>query len=65
MHVYAMFNGWDCHYFVQENIVNEFLDSKNTDTAIKAIKDIKGPRYEIAQSYTFVLLTFYLGILTN
>lgn len=48
MHVYAMFNGWNCHYFVKENIVNEFLDSKNTDTAIKAIKDIKGPRYEIA-----------------
>lgn len=31
--------------FLQENIVTEFLESKNTDPAVKAAKDIKGPRY--------------------
>ena len=31
--------------FVQENIVANFLESKDIDVAIKAVKDIKGPRY--------------------
>ena len=30
--------------FLQENIVAEFLESKNIDPAVKAAKDIKGPR---------------------
>lgn len=31
--------------FVQENIVANFLESKDIDVATKAVKDIKGPRY--------------------
>lgn len=31
--------------FVQENIVANFLESKDIDVAAKAVKDIKGPRY--------------------
>lgn len=30
---------------VQENIVANFLESKDIDIATKAVKDIKGPRY--------------------
>lgn len=31
--------------FVQENIVANFLESKDIDVATRAVKDIKGPRY--------------------
>ena len=31
--------------FVQENIVANFLESKDIEVATKAVKDIKGPRY--------------------
>ena len=31
--------------FVQENVVANFLESKDIDGATKAVKDIKGPKY--------------------
>ena len=33
--------------FAQENIVANFLESKDIDVATKAVKDIKGPRYVV------------------
>jgi len=31
--------------FVQENLVANFVESKDIDAATKAVKDVKGPRY--------------------
>ena len=44
----------------QENIVTDFLESKDVETATRAIKDIKGARYAVVDNcFLDILFLFY------
>ena len=44
----------------QENIVTDFLESKDVETATRAIKDIKGARYAVVDNCLLGILFFFL-----
>ena len=44
----------------QENIVTDFLESKDVETAARAIKDIKGARYAVVDNCLLDILFFFL-----
>ena len=43
----------------QENIVTDFLESKDVETAARAIKDIKGARYAVVDNCLLDILFFF------
>ena len=43
----------------QENIVTDFLESKDVETATRAIKDIKGARYAVVDNCLLDILFFF------
>ena len=44
----------------QENIVTDFLESKDVETATRAIKDIKGARYAVVDNCLLDILFFFI-----
>ena len=44
----------------QENIVTDFLESKDVETTTRAIKDIKGARYAVVDNCLLDILFFFI-----